>query len=131
MKFEIVSGGESFNPCADLIIRLDGKRVIIIKCIYGSLTAGQRLVISYARLIDSYQIPYAVITNWEETEVIDTVSGEVIGTGLDAIPKKGEININKIEFREYPEEKIEREKRVLAAFESIDDSMCSNAGEML
>jgi hypothetical protein len=128
VEFEIVSGQEAFSPRADLIIRLGRKRVIIIKCIYGALTAGERLVISYARLLDSYQIPYAVVTNWEDTEVLDTISGKVIGSGLDAIPKKDELNVNEIKFREFPNEKVEREKRVLAAFESIDDATCPNIG---
>lgn len=125
-EFEVTSGGETFRPSADLIINLEGKRVIIIKCIYGSLTAGERLTLSYARLLDSYQIPFAVITNGVDTDVMDTVSGNVIGSGADAIPTKGELNINEIKFMEYPEERIEKEKRILAAFESIDEAMCSN-----
>lgn len=125
-EFEITSGGETFKPAADLIIGLEGKRIIIIKCVYGSLTAGQRLALSYARLFDSYQIPFAVITNGVDTDVLDTVSGNVIGSGADAIPSKDELNLNEIKFIEYPEEKIEKEKRILAAFESIDEAMCSN-----
>ena len=125
-EFEITAGAETFKPAADLIINIEGKRVIIIKCIYGSLTAGERLTLSYARLLDSYQIPFAVITNGVDTDVMDTVSGNVIGSGDDAVPSKGELNINEIKFIEYPEERVEKEKRILAAFESIDEAMCSN-----
>ncbi len=124
--FEITSGSETYEPAADLIASVDGKRVILITCIYGSLTAVERLTISYARLIESYQIPYAVVTNGAETDVIDTLSGKVIGSGDDAIPQKDEINIDEIKFKEYPKEKVEKEKRILAAFESIDEATCSS-----
>lgn len=114
---------------ADLIVKVDGKKIIIIKCTCGSLMSGERLVVSYARLFDSYQIPFAVVTNGDDTDVLDTRSGKVIGSGLDAIPAKDDLNITKIEFTKLPEEKLVREKRVLAAFESIDETMCSNIGK--
>lgn len=126
VEFEITSGGETFEPSADLVVSLEGKRVILITCIYGSLTAVERLTISYARLLESYQIPYAVVTNGAETDIVDTVSGKVIGSGEAAIPPKDELNIDEIKFIEYPKERVEKEKRILAAFESIDEAMCSN-----
>ncbi|MBU2560618.1 type I restriction enzyme HsdR N-terminal domain-containing protein [archaeon] len=126
IEFEVASGGETYRPSADLIINMEGKRVVIIKCIYGSLTAGERLTLSYARLLDSYQIPFAIITNGVETDVLDTVSGNVIGSGADAIPSKDELNPGELKFIEYPKERVEKEKRILAAFESIDEAMCSN-----
>jgi hypothetical protein len=125
-EFEITSGGKTYRPSADLIINMGGKRVIIIKCIYGSLTAGERLTLSYARLLDSYQIPFAIITNGVETDVLDTVSGNLIGSGDDAVPSKDEMNPSELKFIEYPKERVEKEKRILAAFESIDEAMCSN-----
>jgi hypothetical protein len=126
VEFEITSGGETYEPSADLIASIDGKRVILITCIYGSLTAVERLTVSYARLIESYQIPYAVVTNGAETDTIDTLSGKVIGGGDDAIPSKDELNIDEIKFIEYPEDLVEKEKRILVAFESIDEATCSN-----
>ena len=125
-KFTVTSGGETYNPVADIIVTLDGKRVIIITCIYGSLTAVRRLTISYARLLDDYQIPFTIITNGADTDIIDTPSGDVIGSGLDAIPSKDELGSSEIKFIEYPEERVEKEKRILAAFESIDEATCSN-----
>lgn len=127
-EFEIVLDSETIKPKADLIVRAGDKRVIIIKCIYSALMAGERLVLSYARLLDSYQIPFAVITNGENTEVMDTISGEAIGSGLEAIPSENDLNINEIKFTEFPKDRIEREKRILNAFESIDEATCPNTG---
>lgn len=127
-KGDIEVGSESVKLKADLIVRVGDKRVIIIKCIYGSLVAGERLVLSYARLFDSYQIPFAVITNGEDAEVLDTISGEVIGSGLEAIPSKDDLNIKEIKFTELPEDRTVKEKRILDAFESINEMTCSRGG---
>ena len=126
VEFTVTSDGETYNPVADLIVALDGKRAIIITCIYGSLTTVRRLTISYARLLDTYQIPFTIITNGADTDIIDTHTGEVIGSGLDAILSKDELALGEIKFEGYPEERVEKEKRILAAFESIDETTCPN-----
>jgi hypothetical protein len=123
-EFEIDLNDEKIKPKADLILRVGGKRVVVMKCVYGVLTAGERLVVSYGRLLDSYQIPFAVITNWEETNVLDTVTGKIIGNGLEAIPAKDDLDIE-MEFLEYPEERIEKEKRILSAYEAMNKDLCS------
>lgn len=127
-EFVVAVDSETVKPRADIIVRAGGKRAIIIKCIYGALMAGERLVLSYARLLDSYQIPFAVVTNGDDADVIDTISGNVIGSGLQAIPSKDDLNIDEIEFTEFPEDKIAGEKRILNAFESIDEATCPNIG---
>ncbi len=126
-EFETVSEGgsdgesEIIRSQADLIVRAGDKRVIVIKCTCGSLLAKERLVLSYTRLLDPYQIPFAVVTNGEDAEVLDAISGQTIGSGLEAIPS---INIEDIEFTKLSEDRIEKEKRILAAFESIDETTC-------
>lgn len=126
-EFETDVGSETIKSKADLIIRLGGKGIMVIKCIYGALMTGERLVLSYARLLEPYQIPFAVVTNGENTNVFGTVSGQVLDGGPEAIPSKDDLNIEEIEFIKFPEDKIEMEKRVLAAFELIDEAMCPTA----
>lgn len=127
-EFETVSEGgsdgksEIIRSQADLIVRAGDKRVIVIKCTCGSLLAKERLVLSYTRLLDPYQIPFAVVTNGEDAEVLDAISGKTIGSELEAIPSIN--NIEEIEFTKLSEDRIEKEKRILAAFESIDETMC-------
>lgn len=125
-EFEIVLDGEITKLKADLIVRVRGRRVVIIKCTYDSLVSKERLVLSYARLFESYQIPFCVIANVEGAEVLDTISGKVIGNRLEAIPSKDDLNIKEIEFKELAGDRIEKEKRILVAFESIDEAMCNS-----
>lgn len=123
-EFEIVLGGEKLKLMADIIVRVGGRRAIIVKCTYDSLGSKERLIVSYARLLGSYQIPYAVIINAEGAEVLDASSGEVIGSGMESIPSKGDLDIDKLEFTEISEDRLEKEKRILSAFESLDEALC-------
>lgn len=120
-EFEIVIGEEVHRPKVDLIVSVDGKRFMIIKCARGSLVSREREVISCARILDSYQIPFAVVTNGEDAEVLDTISGEVMGNGLESIPSKEKAleAIKQIEFEKLPEKRIEKEKRIFLAFDAI------------
>ncbi|KPJ69326.1 MAG: hypothetical protein AMJ45_00625 [Syntrophobacter sp. DG_60] len=105
----------------DFILKINDKRVILIKCTSGSLTTRERLALACARLFDNYQIPFTVLTSWWRTELLDTLTGKVIGEGFEAIPSKVKIleDLDKTTFIPFPEEKLEKEKRILLAFESI------------
>ncbi len=124
-EFEIQLRDGRIRPRADLVLKVGKRRVMVIKCRYGALTAGERLVLSYGRLMDSYQIPYAAITNWDETSLLDTLTGEVIGSRVEDIPSKDELNIEGMEFPRLPEERIEKEKLILSAYEFINADLCT------
>ncbi len=123
-NFEIALDGEKIKFAADLIVRAGEKRVIVIKCTYDTLGSKERLVLSYVRLIDPYQIPFAVVANQEGAEVLDAISGKVIGEGLASIPNKDELDMDEIEFTALPEGRVEREKRILSTFQSIEKMPC-------
>lgn len=119
--FEIELNGEKTPVSVDFIIRIRGKRLIIIKCSPGALDSRQRHIVSFARVVDSYQIPLAVATDGLNALTFDTISGRLIKEGLDSIPSKIEAEslVSDLEFIPYPSERLEREKRVLLAFEAI------------
>jgi len=120
-EFEIVIGKEIHKSKVDLIVNVEEKRFMIIKCARGSLVSREREVISCARILDVYQIPFAVVTNGEDAEVLDTISGEVIGNGLGAIPSKAQAleTIAQIDFKNLSGKRIEKEKRIFLAFDAI------------
>lgn len=120
-KFEIAIDGEILRSKADLVVSIEEKKLMIIKCARGSLVSREREVLSCARILDIYIIPFAVVTNGEDAEVLDTISGEVIGCGLEAIPSKPQASeaLRRIEFKRLPEKKMEKEKRIFLAFDAI------------
>ncbi len=82
--------GECFSSTVDLVVRVSGSRYMIIKCAAGSLSSREREVIAAARLIEDYQIPVSVASDGDSAVVWDTVSGDLVGKGLEAIPSKSE-----------------------------------------
>ncbi len=120
-EFEIVLGEEINRSSIDLVVSIEEKRFMIIKCARGSLVSREREVLSCARILDVYQIPFAVVTNGEDAELINTISGEIMGCGLDVIPSKPQAleALRRIEFKRLPEKRIEKEKRIFLAFNAI------------
>ena len=118
-EFEIVLGNEINRSKVDLVVSVEEKRFMIIRCARGSLVSREREVISCARILDTYIIPFAVVTNGEDAEVLDTISGEVISCGLGAIPSKNQAleALGRIGFKILPEKRIEKEKRIFLAFD--------------
>jgi len=112
---EVVIGEKRVSPVLDIVIRLRDKRLIAINCAPGSVVSREMEVLSMARLLDSYQIPFSVVTNGEESELLDTHTGKVIGEGLQAIPSKAQAleQLRAVEFKPLPEKKAEQAKRVL------------------
>ncbi|MDI6800853.1 MAG: type I restriction enzyme HsdR N-terminal domain-containing protein [Thermodesulfovibrionales bacterium] len=111
----------SFDVKADIQLRIDGKILLFIKCVMSSIESWERNSISFCRVVESYQIPYAVVTDGENARMLNVISGELISEGLDTIPAKEEALklIKDIILTAHPEKKSEKEKRILYAFNAI------------
>ncbi len=83
-------GEECFQATIDLVVRVNGYRFMAIKCAAGSLASREKEIIAAARLLESYQIPLSVACDGHTALVWDTVSGNLAGNGLDAIPSRSE-----------------------------------------
>lgn len=85
---ELEIDGEFYRSAIDLLIGVNGFRVMVIKCAAGSLASREREVLAAARLAASYQIPLSVASDGHTAIVWDTVTGKSLGEGLDKIPSK-------------------------------------------
>ncbi len=115
----IVSEKEKFITSVDLLIRLNDKTIFAIKCTPASIDSWQRFMLSFCRVVEPYQIPYAFITDGQEGRIMDILSGEVRET-MD-IPRKEDLlkHLPSLSFIPYSEEKLPKEKRILYAFDAI------------
>ena len=86
----LVMGTETYRSTVDLVVRVGGRRSIVIKCAPGSLASREREAVAAARLLDAYQIPLAVASDGQTAIVWDTVSGKQIGETLSAIPTRSQ-----------------------------------------
>lgn len=110
----------------DFVIRVNGKAFAIIIFGPGSLVSRERSTVAAARLVENYEVPFAIVTNGKDAEVLETKSGHVIAEGLKAIPSKEEAleRIQTLTFEKVPEKKLEKEKRILYTFDVLAQREC-------
>ena len=118
--------GNRATSKVDFVIRLNGKAFAIIIFGPGSLVSRERPTLAAARLVESYEVPFAVVTNGEAAEVLETRSGRVIAEGLEAIPSKEEAlgKIATLTFEKLPEKRLEKEERILYVFDVLAEREC-------
>jgi len=122
VKFEMTIAGEPYRSQVDLVVTVnDGRlRIMAIKCAAGSLGSREREIVAAARLLEDYQIPFAVVSDGNTAIVLDTVSGKKTGAGMAAIPSK-EAAIRMLDSYHplsLPADRREREKLIFRTYDS-------------
>ena len=105
----------------DLAINLFTTYFMIIKCATTAIESWERYVISFARAAKEYQIPYAAITDGKNIRIFDAISGSLLSESVDQLFNRKE-SINRIKnFKKiiHPEKNLEKEKKIIYAFENI------------
>ena len=121
VPFELTTDKEIFQLKVSILIRLNGRRLVLIKCGTGSVLARERAALALARLFYDYQIPLTLVTNGEEATLLNTLTGETLDCGRDVIPDKTRLlsQLLDLKFLPLPEKRIKLEKQILAAFEGL------------
>ena len=135
-----ISPGKMLSVCAgrkcaqvpvSYTVTLDGFIGMLIHYGPGSLTTRHRPALAMSRLVAAYQVPVVVVTNGEQADILDGVSGKVCGTGFDRIPGRFELQavLQNARRRMVPisELKAEKEARIVMAFEVDDRCPCDTS----
>ncbi|MCK9420402.1 MAG: type I restriction enzyme HsdR N-terminal domain-containing protein [Nitrospirae bacterium] len=119
--FEVKLGQETMYSSVDFLISISGKKAMVIKCAAGSLDSRERQAVAIARLIGSPPVPIAVVADPVNVEVLDVATGKVVGEGFGAIPVRDRIirMLSESSSQPLPLDRIEKEKRILLAFDAI------------
>ena len=125
---EVEIAGKQYRSSVDLVVSVDGKRLMAVKCAAGSLGSREREIIAASRLLDKYQIPFSVASDGKTAIVLDTVSGKKLGEGLNAIPAKQEIKKSSPATRlePLPEKRFEKEKLIFRSYDSMNVNVRRN-----
>ena len=115
-------GDEEVRSNVDLVVRVQGKRFMVLRCVPGSLVSRQRETLAAARLLDLYQIPFSVVTDGKDAELLDTVTGKVLNQGMEAIPSKEEAirQTKEMRLQPFPQERLEREKIIFRSYDEMN-----------
>ncbi|MEJ2057987.1 MAG: type I restriction enzyme HsdR N-terminal domain-containing protein [Desulfofustis sp.] len=105
----------------EITVEIEARQVMIVRYGPGSLVSRERSALAAARVLnDNYRIPLAVVTNGRDALLLDTVTGDVLDQGMEAIPNRerlGEMLPALIFLPPQEEEKRQRERRILNAFD--------------
>jgi hypothetical protein len=111
--------GREEPAVVDLAVEIEGRCGLIVKYGPGSLVTRHRPALAASRLLVPYQIPWVVVTNGEDADVLDGASGDLLGSGMAAIPHREKVfqKLEAIEFRPIPEKRRQGEARILYCFD--------------
>ena len=125
---EIVVGGEVYRSQIDLVVTVEEKKFMVIKCVAASLGSWEREILSAARLLDRYQIPLAVVSDGKTAIVLDTLGSKKVGEGLGAIPSKDEAKkvLATLTLSPLPEKRREQEKIIFRSYDSMNVNVRRN-----
>jgi len=106
---------------ADFLITIEGSGFMIIHCVSSGIEPWERYVIACARAITDYQIPFAVTTDGEIAKLFDIYSNSDRQLAIDDLPNRKEaVDVMKNFCKKpYPQKSLERERRIIYAFEGI------------
>ena len=131
VPIDIRLDGKQARVRLDLIVTLDERIVLLIKYAPGSLTTRHQVALAASRLLAPYQVPFSVVTNGEEADIINNSSGVVVGRGLDKLFSRNTLESQLLSCKDIPVSKRFREMatRILYAYEvdgrcPCDDTVC-------
>jgi hypothetical protein len=124
IKVELICGNEKAIAVLDFAVQLGEKKVMIIQYGPGSIVSRHRPAIAWSRILCPYEIPFAVVTNGIDADILDVATGVVIGNGLSDIASRQGLEglIQNCSFRTITRQIHEKEIRFLFAYEAIEHS---------
>ena len=121
VAIDFIIDDEVYRSLVDLVVGTDGGRTrfMALKCAAGSLGSREREILAAARLLDKYQIPFSVVSDGKTAIVLDTVSGQKVGEGLDAIfsKKKAMEKLKSLELRPFPKDRLKGERLIFRTYD--------------
>lgn len=119
---EVQIDAEVYRSALDLVIQIEGRPLIAIKCAAGSLGSREREIVSAARLYGASPLPLAVVSDGSTAIVWDAATGKQTGDGLAAIPtRSAAVNLAHAEpLPSVAPDRLAREKLVFRSYDAMN-----------
>ena len=127
-ELKVAAGEKCALIRIDLSVVIENRTAMIIRYGPGSVVTRHRPSIAASRLLSPYQIPVVVVTNGEDADILDGDTGQVLARGLESIPSRQALltQVRALEFKPITDESIEREQRILYAYDVDDSCPCDD-----
>ena len=112
----------------DFVIHINEAPAMLIKYGPGSIVTRHRPSLAMARLLGPTVVPLVVVTNGRNADVLDGVSGRVLGSGLSAIPDRDRLqrHLAATPTRAVSARQAEMAARIVYAFEVDGSCLCDD-----
>jgi hypothetical protein len=131
VPIDIHVDGKQARVRLDLVVTLDERIALLIKYAPGSLTTRHQVALAASRLLAPYQVPFSVVTNGQEADIINNDTGVVVGQGLDKLFSRRTLETQLRSCEDIPVSQRfhEMAARILYAYEvdgrcPCDDTVC-------
>jgi hypothetical protein len=120
IAFEV--SGRPYASAVDLIVALENRRLVAVKCAAGSLGSREREILAAARIVDAYQVPCSVVSDGRTAIILDTVTGKKRGEGLDKIWSREQALLFAGTFKPVglTEERIQKERLIFRTYDVMN-----------
>jgi hypothetical protein len=127
IRFEME--GRPVLSLVDIALGFGDKTLMVFKCAAGSVVSRERQIIATARLLEDYIIPYAVVTNGVNIELLDTLTEKVLGDGMVSVPTRPELSekAKDLVLKSANKKKLIYEQSVLYTYDSISCAFYSKS----
>jgi len=114
--------GDVYRSTVDLIVQIEGRPFMALKCAAGSLGSREREIVSAARLFCASPLPLAVVSDGTGATVLDAVTGKKAGDGLEAIPTRNQAVIlaQADPLPPVAPDRLARERLVFRSYDSMN-----------
>jgi hypothetical protein len=120
-QFTLIFGTGEATVSIDFMLILEGISFMVIRCVSSGIESWERSVVAFARAINDYQIPYAVVTDGEQAKVTDIIKNVSVRISIQELFTRQEALSFIKDFQKipYPDKYREKEKRIIYAFEDL------------
>ena len=119
--FRIELGDAVFTVKADIVLKVEGRIFLLVKCAMTSPESWERYTVAMCRVACNEAIPYCLVTDGEYAGLIDVRTGKSVSERFEQLPSKQEALriVRDVSSSPFACEKAEKEKRILFAFEGL------------
>jgi hypothetical protein len=124
----VKTGTKSAKVPVTFIIYMDNRAAMLIQYGPGSLVTRYRPALALAKIAAPCQIPVVVVTNGENADILDSVTGRVTASGFDHIPSKAQLaqRLHHHAWSTVSKQHAQMASRIVMAFEVDDRCPCDD-----